>query len=110
MLKKTYLSPFPPFNVKRWSEPVATETLHSETPDMCDGSTCVQLFVGTKTLVTDSYGMKTDKQFVNALEDNFRKRGDMDEIISDNAQSEISNRVKDMLCALFIDDWKSETH
>ena len=62
----------------------------------------------TKTLVTDVYRMKTDKQFVNTLEDNIRKRVSMDYLISYSSQSEISNRVKDMLRALFIDDWQSE--
>ena len=72
------------------------------------GSTCAQLFVGTKTLVTDVYGMMTDKKLVNTLEDNIRKRGAMDKIISNSVQSDIFNRVKDILRSLFIDDWKSE--
>ena len=42
--------------------------MHSNSLAVDDSSTCVQLFVGTKTIVTDAYGMKTDKQFVNALE------------------------------------------
>ena len=54
--------------------------------------------------------MKTDKQFVNTLEDNIRKRGAMDKLVSDSAQSEISNGVKEILRALFIDDWQSEPH
>ena len=54
--------------------------------------------------------MKTDKQFVNTLEDNIIKRGAMDKLTSDSAQPEIHNRVKDILLALFIDDWKSEPH
>ena len=81
MLKKTYLSHFPDFNVKRRSEPVATDTVHSDAPAVDDGSTCAQIFVGTKTLVIDVYGIKTDKQFVNTLEDNIRKRGAMDKLI-----------------------------
>ena len=110
ILKKTYRSPFPALNVKRRSEPVSTDTVYSDTPAIDDGSTCAQFFVGTKTLITDVYGMKTDKQFVNTLEDNIRKRGAMDKLISDSAQSEISNRLKDILRALFIDDWKSEPY
>ena len=54
--------------------------------------------------------MKTDKKFVNSLEDNIRKRGAMDKLILDSTQSEISNRVNDMLRALFIDDWQSDSH
>ena len=54
--------------------------------------------------------MKHDKEFVNTLEDNIRKRGAMDKLISDRAQVEISKRVHDILRALFIDDWQSEPH
>jgi hypothetical protein len=60
------------------------------------------------TLVTDIVGMSTDKQFVNTLEDNIRYRGAMDKLISDLAQLEISNRAKDLLRAIAIDDWQSE--
>ena len=50
-------------------------------PDVDNGSTCAQLFVGTKTLVIDFYGMNADKKFVNTLEDNISKRGSMDKLI-----------------------------
>ena len=39
---------------------------------MDDGSTCYQLFIGTKYLVSDVHGMKTDKQFVNIFGYNIR--------------------------------------
>ena len=110
ILKKNFKSPFPAFNVKRRHEPVATDTIYSNTPAIDDGSTSAQIFVGTETLVTDIYGMKNDKEFVNTLEDNIRKRGAMDKLISDRAQVEISKRVHDILRALFIDDWQSEPH
>ena len=84
--------------------------MYSDIPAIDNESTCAQLFVGTKNLVTDVYGMKTDKKFVNTLEDYIRKRGDMDKLISNSAQSDVSNRVKDILRALFINDWKSELH
>ena len=54
--------------------------------------------------------MKTDKQFVNTLKDNVRKRGSMCKRMSESAQSEISNRLKDILRDLFIDYWQSERH
>ena len=110
VMKKTYRSTFPAINVKRRSEPVATDTFYCDTPAVDDGSTCAQLFVGTKTLLTDVYELKSDKQFVNSLEDNIHQRGAMDKLISDSAQSEISTRVKDILRALFIDDWQSEPY
>ena len=54
--------------------------------------------------------MKTDKQFVNILEDVIRQRGAMDKLISDRAQVEITGRVKDILRAYVIGNWCSEPH
>ena len=66
--------------------------------------------MGTKTLITDVYGMKSDEQFVDNVEDNIRHMGSMDKLMPDSAQSEIITRVKEILRALFIDDWKSEAY
>ena len=110
VLKKNFKSPFPALNVSRRNEPVATDTVYSDTPAVDDGSTSAQIFVGTKTLLTDIYGMKSDKQFVNTLEDNIRQRGAMDKLLSDRAQVEISKKVLDILRALYIGDWQSEPH
>jgi hypothetical protein len=60
--------------------------------------------------VCDVYGMKTDGQFVNTLQDNIRQRGAPTRLISDRAQSEISNKVKEILQALIIGAWQSEPH
>ena len=49
-----------------------------------------QIFVGRKTLVIGVYGMGTEKEFVNTLEDVICKRGAMDKLISDSARVEIS--------------------
>jgi hypothetical protein len=46
--------------------------------------------------------MKTDKQFINTLEDNIRHRGAPTKLISDSAKVEISQKVKDILHALCI--------
>ena len=108
VLKKHYRSPFPALNVHRRNEPVATDTVYSDTPAVDDGSTSAQIFVGTESLLTDVYGMKSDKQFVNTLEDNIRDRGAPTKLISDRAQVEISNKVQDILRALCIGDWQSE--
>lgn len=60
-MKNTYYSPFPALNVKRRSEPVATDAVFADTPAIDNGSKCAQVFVGTKTFVSDVYGMKSDK-------------------------------------------------
>ena len=109
-LKKRYKSPFPACNVDRRDEPVATDTVYSDTPAIASGVTAAQFFVGTKSLVCDVYPMKTDKQFVNVLLDNIRHRGAMTKLISDRAQVEISNKVQDILRNFMIADWQSTPH
>ncbi len=109
-LRKRYKSPYPACNIPRREEPLATDTVYSDTPAIDNGCKIAQLFVGTKSLVTDVYGMKSEKQFVNTLQDIIRQRGAPTKLISDNAQVEISNKVKDILRYLFIDDWQSEPH
>ena len=77
ILKKHYKSPFLALNVKHCDEPIAMDTVFSDTPPIDGGEMCAQIFVGTETLLTDLYGMKNEKQFVNTLEDNIRERGAM---------------------------------
>ena len=107
-LKKIFNSPFPACNVPRRSEATATDTVYSDTPAIGTGETMAQLFVGHETMVTNIYGMKTERQFVNTLQDVIRERGAMDKLLSDRAQVEISDRVKDILRAYHIGDWQSE--
>ena len=109
-LKKTFKSPFPACNVHRRNEPVATDTVYADTPAIDDGAQSAQFFVGCDSLVCDVYGMKTDKQFVNTLQDNIRRRGAMNKLISDRAQVEVSKKVQDILRNLIISDWQSEPH
>ena len=109
-MKKMFRSSFPACNVSRRSEPVCTDTVFSDTPAIYGGETSAQLFVGKYSLVSDAYGMKTDKQFVNTLQDNIRQRGAMEKLISDRAQVEISYRVNEILRALCIQDWQSEPY
>jgi hypothetical protein len=60
--------------------------------------------------MTDVEGMKTDKQFVNTLEDNIWCHGAPNKLISNHAQVEISYKLKYILRALCILDWQSEPH
>ena len=109
-IKKHFKSRNPVFNIPRRSEPVATDTIFSDTPAVDDGSTMAQFFCGRDTLVCDAYGIKSTKQFINTLSDNIRKRGAMDTLISDGGKYEISKRVTDLLHSLFIQDYQSEPY
>ena len=64
---------------------------------MDDGAKVAQMFVGTKSQDIDVCGMKTEKQFVNALQDVMRTHGAPTKLISDSAQVEMSAKAKDIL-------------
>ena len=54
--------------------------------------------------------MKSDAEFVNTLEDQIRKRGAMDKLVSDRAQVEIYKKITDIFRAYCIDGWQSEPY
>jgi hypothetical protein len=109
-IRQHWKSRFPACNVRRRNEAVATDTVFSDTPAVDNGAKAAQLFIGRTSLVADVYGLKTDKEFVNTLEDNIRERGAMDKLISDCARAETSTRIKDILRALVIAEWQSEPY
>ena len=107
-MKRHLKSRNPALNVPRRHEPVATDTIFSDTPAVESGVKQAQVFVGRDSLVADVYPMKSGKQFVNTLEDNIRRRGAMDKLLSDSAKTEISKKVMDILRAYHISNWHSE--
>lgn len=110
LLKRAFKSANPYFNVLRRHEAVACDFVYADTPAIDNGSDTAVIFVGRDTRVTDAYGVKNDREFVNTLEDNIRDRGAPDKLISDRAQVEISKSVLSILRALFISSWQSEPH
>jgi len=69
IILKCYKIPFPALNVHRRKEAIATDTVYTNTLAVNNASTCSEIFIGIKSLVADVFGMKTDKQFVNTLEE-----------------------------------------
>ena len=92
----------PALNVPRRHESVATDTIFSDTPAVDSGVKQAQVFVGRDSLVADVYPMKYGKQFVHTLENNIRRRGAIDKLLSDSAKTEISKIVMDSLRAYHI--------
>ena len=109
-MKKHLQSRNPAHNIPRRHEAITNDTVFSDTPavDSCDKR--AQVFVGRDTLVADVYPMKSGKQFVNTLEDNIRRRGAMDKLLSDSAKTEISNKVMNILRAYQISNCHSEPY
>ena len=109
-MKRHLKSRNPALNVHRRHEAVASDTVFSDTPVVDSGVKQAQVFVGRGTPVADAYPMKIEKQFVNTLEDNIRRWGAMDKLLSDSAKTEISNKVVDILRAYHISNWHSEPY
>ena len=110
VMKRFYKSPYPALNVARRNEDLLTDVIYSDTPAIDDGSTRAAVYSGRTSHVMDVYGMKTDKQFVNTLEDIIRDRGAPTRLLSDHAILIRSSRVLDILRALCIGQWTSEPH
>ena len=108
ILHRYFRSPFPAHNVPRREEDVSSDTVYGPVPAVDDGSTMAQIFVGASTLLTDVYGMTTEKQFVNTLADNIRERGAMNRLLTDSAAVETSEKAKELLRMLLVGAWSSE--
>ena len=68
-LQSHYCSPFPALNVNRRNEALATDTVYADVPDIEHGHVAAQFFVGLESLISDVYGIKTGKQFLQTLQD-----------------------------------------
>ena len=68
-MKRHLKSRNPALIAPRRHEPVATDTIFSDTPAVDSCVKQAQVFVGRDSLVADVYPMKSGKQFVNTLED-----------------------------------------
>ena len=110
MLKRSFKSLNPALNVTERNEPVACDIVYADVPAINDGSVAAVIFVGIDTQVTNIFGIKTDKQFVNTLEDVITQPGAPNKLISDSSQVIIGNKVQNILRTLCIGSWKSEPH
>ena len=85
-----------------------TMPVNKQSLDWCcsvdDGSKVAQMFVGTKSCVIDVHNV------VSTFQDVICTLGALTKLISDSAQVEIGNKIKDILCHLHIDDCQSEAH
>jgi hypothetical protein len=110
ILCKHFKSPNPVVNVRRRDEPMATDTIQSNVPAIDGGEKYAQIFVGTKSLVTDVHGMKSPAQFPGVLTDEIITCGAPTKLISDSAHVETSKEVRGILRTYGISSWQSEPH
>src|SRR5215210_256288 len=72
------------------------------------GYTCAQLYVGKTSTFTEIYGMKQENQMADTLQDFIRQWGAPSRLLSDNAKSETSKVVTNILRMYNIKDMQSE--
>jgi hypothetical protein len=100
----------PATNVPRRDEPMATDTIQSDTPAINGGEKYAQFFVGVHSLLSDVHGMKSPASFPGVLTDQIIDRRAPTKLISDSAKVEISMAVRDILCTYGISSWQSEPY
>jgi hypothetical protein len=105
VLHKCFKSPYPVVNVRRRDEAVATDTIQSDVPAIDGGEKYAQIFVGTKSLVTDVHGMKSPAQFPGVLTDEIITCSAPTKLISDSARVETSKEVRGVLRTYGISSW-----
>ena len=66
------------------------------------------MFVGVTSCVFVVFGMKTTSKFINTPQDVTQTCGAATKLISDSAQVEKSEHVKDILQHLVTEDWQLE--
>jgi hypothetical protein len=110
VLRRRFKSPNPVVNVRMRDEPVAMDTIQSDVPAINGGEKYAQIFVGTKSLVTDVHGMRSSAQFPVVLTDKIITCGAPTKLISDSARVETSKEVHNILRTYAISSWQSEPH
>ena len=114
--RKHFKSRFPAANVRRLPEWFSTDTIFSNIPALDDGvpghggCTVLQLCGGIDSHFLAGCPMSSETQVPSTLEEFIRKHGAMQGLKSDNAKSEMSTAVKDLLRLCCIKDRQSEPH
>ena len=97
----------PALNIRRLREVFATDTFFSSEKAL-GGYTMAQLYVGKTSTFCEVFGMKSENQFPETLQDFIRQWGAPSGLLSDSAKVETSKAVKDILRMYSIQDLQSE--
>ena len=108
-MRMHYKSRFPALNVTRFRETYATDTFFSSEKAL-GGFMCAQLYVGKTSTFTVIYGMKSETQMPETLQDFIRQFGAPTGLYSDNAKVETGKAIKEILRHYAIKDMQSEAY
>ena len=93
--REHYKSRNPGLNQPRNHETFATDTLFASEKDI-SGATCAQIFVGTTSLLTYVYGMKTESEGASKLKKFIKEVGAPHALKSDNAKMQTGTAFGDI--------------
>ena len=96
-LRKHFKSRFSAANVPKCNKALATDTIYASVPAHKNGVKMALISVGKCTTITAIYPWISQNDIPYKLEDNIRERGAMNCLISDDAKSNLSNQIKDLL-------------
>ena len=108
-LREHYKARFPALNCKGLNKIYATDTFFALSKAL-GGYTCAQLYVGKTSMLTEAFGMKSENEMKDTLQDFIRKWGALYSLLSDNAKSELGCAVQEILQAYNIKDLQTEPH
>ena len=108
-LRRHIKSRFPQLNRQRLRETFATDTLFSS-EDAFGGISCAQLYVGLKSLFVALYGMKTESEGPDTLEDFIREFGAPYNLRNDNSKMQLGNNFREVLRKYNIKQSMTEPH
>ena len=109
VLSHVSLPPTPPVIMNLLS-PVVTDTIFSDEPALGSNATAVQIFIGHNSKYINVYRVATDHVLSHTLEENIMNQGAMDILISNNACTATSQKVKDILHMYCVKSYNSEPH
>jgi hypothetical protein len=109
-LKTAFKSPNSALNVTRRNEPVACDIVYSDVTDIDGVSITAVIFFGSDTQIKDIHGIKSNRRFLNTLEDCITLRGAPYNLASDSAQVIIGDKIKEPQLTLYVDSWQSEPY
>jgi len=107
-LRRHLKARFPALNVRRLNEKVYTDTFYASVPSV-KGNKCAQIFSSSSGCVA-IYPMKRESQFPDILLEEIKSHGAPKQIVSDNANAEISTKVKNVLNQYMIRQGTTEPH
>jgi hypothetical protein len=110
VLCKHFKAPNPATNVLWHDEPMATDTIQSDTPTIDGGEKYAQFYVRVCSLLSDVDGMKSPASFPGVLTDQIIDHRAPTKLISDSAKVETSTAVRDVLHMYGISSWQSEPY